>query len=134
MTDEILYRADVIGQLLGKRERLPDQSRDPLSDGTVESLDMIGDAPLFIDDPMLMVGNHTLICTPAIGIERGVLPVALRDCLPQRFGTLTTAVADMEGDDLPTVDIQSYRYPLFVGFVADEAEHLVDFGFKGADD
>ena len=73
MANEILDLADVIGQLLGKRERLPDQStRDPLSQGTVESLDVIGDTPLFIDDPMLMVWNDPLIRTPAIGIERGV--------------------------------------------------------------
>ena len=77
MTDEILDSADVICQLLGKGERLPGQSRDPLSQGTVESLDVIGDAPLFIDDSMLLFGNDPLIGTPAIGIERGMLPVAL---------------------------------------------------------
>ena len=78
MTDEILYRADVICQLLGKRERLPDQLRDPLSQGTVESLDMIGDAPLFIDDPILMmVWNDPLIRTPAIGIYSTPVKIAL---------------------------------------------------------
>jgi hypothetical protein len=79
VTDEILYRADVIDQYLGKRERFSDQTRDPLSQGTVESLDVIGEAPLLIDDPMLMVWNDPLIRTPAIGIERSVLPVALGD-------------------------------------------------------
>ncbi len=79
MANEILDRADVIGQFLGKRERLPHQTRDPLSDGAVKPLDMIGDAAMLVDDPMLMLWNHTLIRAPAIGIERGVLPVALRD-------------------------------------------------------
>ena len=120
MANEILDRADVICQLLGKRERFPDQSRDPLSQGTVESPDVIGDAPLFIDDPMLMIWNAPLICTPAIGIERGVLTVALGYGLPKHFGTLTTPVTDVEYNDLPTLDIESYSYPLFVGFLADK--------------
>ena len=108
MTDEILYRADVICQLLGKRERLPDQLRDPLSQGTVESPDVIGDAPLFIDDPMLMIWNAPLICTPAIGIERGVLTVALGYCLPKRFSILATPVSNVECDNLPASDVESY--------------------------
>ena len=133
MANEILNRADVICQLLGKRERLPDQSRDPLSQGTVESLDVIGDAPLFIDDLMLMVWNDFLIRTPAIGIERGVLPVALGYGLPKCFGTLTTPVTDVVCNDLPTLDIESYPYPLFVGFLADKAEHFIDFELKCID-
>ena len=127
MANEILNRADVICQLLGKQERLPDQSRDLLSQGTVESLDVIGDAPLFIDDLMLMVWNDFLIRTPAIGIERGVLQVALGYGLPKRFGALTTPVSDVECDNLPTFHIHSHPYPLLVCFFADEAVHFIDF-------
>ena len=77
MTDEILDCADVIGQLLGEGKRLPHQARDPLSQCAVESLDVIGDTPLLVDDSMLLLRNDTLIRTPAIGIERGMFPVAL---------------------------------------------------------
>ena len=77
MANEILYGADVIGQLLREGERLPNETRAPLSQCAVESLDVIGDAPLLVNDSMLLFWNHALIGTPAIGIERGMLPVAL---------------------------------------------------------
>ena len=40
----------------------------------------------------------------------------------------------MECDNLPTVDVDSNPDPLFVGFLTDEALHLIDFGFKRTDD
>ena len=53
MANEILYRADVIGQVLGEGERLPNQTRDPLPQCAVESLDVISDAPSpFVDKPI----------------------------------------------------------------------------------
>jgi len=69
---------------------------------------MIGDAPLLVDDPMLLFWNHTLIGTPAIGIERGVLTVALGYCLPKRFSILATPVSNVECDNLPASDVESY--------------------------
>ncbi len=77
MANEVFDGADVIGQLLGKRERLPDQTRDPLSQCAVESLDMIGYAALLFDNLMLIFWNHTLIRTPAICIESRIVPIAL---------------------------------------------------------
>ena len=75
MADEVLDCTDVVFQLFGKRKRLSDQPRNSLSQGAVESLNMIGDAPLLVDDPMLLFGNHTHIGTPTIGIEPGMLAV-----------------------------------------------------------
>ena len=77
MANEIFDGTDVICQFLGEGKRLPHQARDSLFDGAVDSLDVIGNAPLLVDDPMLLFGNHTLIRTPAIGIERRMPPVAL---------------------------------------------------------
>ncbi len=39
----------------------------------------------------------------------------------------------MECDDLPALHIQSHPYPLFVRLLADEAEHLIDFGLQCID-
>jgi len=78
VTNEILDGTNVIRQLLGKGKRLPDQTRYPLSQRAVESFDVIGNALLLFDDSMLLLWNHTLVCTKAIGIERGMLLVALR--------------------------------------------------------
>ena len=77
MANEILDSANMIGELLGKGERLSDQPIHPLSQGAVESLDVIGYPLLLFDDPMLLCFNHTLIRTPAIGIKHSMLPVAL---------------------------------------------------------
>ncbi len=77
MANEILYRANMIGELLGKGERLSDQPRDPLSQCAVEPLDMIGYPLLLFDHSMLLCWNHTHISLPAIGIEPRMLPVAL---------------------------------------------------------
>jgi len=43
MTDEILDGSDVVCRLLGEGERFSDQTRYPLSQRAVESLDVIGD-------------------------------------------------------------------------------------------
>ena len=69
MANEILDGADVICQLLGKRERLPDQTKYPLSQRAIKPLDMIGYAAMLVDNPMLLFFNHTLIRLPAICIE-----------------------------------------------------------------
>ncbi len=77
MANEILYRADMICQLLGEGKRHSDQTRAPLSQCAVESLDVIGDAQELVDDSMLLFGNDPLIRTPAIGIEPRMLAVVL---------------------------------------------------------
>ena len=134
MANEILDGTDVICQLLGKGERFSDQPRDPLSQRTVESLDVIGYPLLLFDDSMLLLWNDSLIGTPAICIEPRMLSVALGYQLPKGFGTNSTPVSDMECDNLPTVDVDSNPDPLFVGFLTDETQHLIDFGFKRTDD
>ncbi len=88
MANEILDGADMIGEFLGKRERVSDQPRYPLSQRAVESLDVIGDAPLLVDDPMLLCWNHTLIRTKAIGIESCMSPVVFWCQLPSGQGHL----------------------------------------------
>ena len=77
MANEILYRADMVCQLLGKGERLSDQPRHPLSQRAVESFDVIGYPLLLFDDSMLLLWNDSLIGTPAICIEHSMLSVAL---------------------------------------------------------
>ncbi len=133
MANEVLYRPNMIGEFLGKGERLPDQTRHPLSQGAVESFDVIGNAPLLFDHSMLLCWNHTHISLPAICIEPRMLSVELGYQLPKGFGTNSTPVSDMECDDLPTTPVHSNPYPLLVCFLTDEALHLIDFGFKRTD-
>jgi hypothetical protein len=77
VTNEILYRANVIRQFLGEGERLSDQPRHPLSQRAVESLDMIGNALLLFDDSMLLLWNDTFVCLPPVCIKGRMSPVAL---------------------------------------------------------
>ena len=77
MANEVLDGANMIGELLGKGKRFSDQTRYSLSQRAVEPLDMVGYPLLLFDHPMLLCWNHTLIRTPAIGIEPRMLPVAL---------------------------------------------------------
>ena len=133
VANEILDGTDVICQLLGKGERFSDQPRDPLSQRTVESLDVIGYPLLLFDDLMLLCWNHTHISLPAICIEPRMLSVALGYQLPKGFGTNSTPVSDMECDNLPTTPVHSNPYPLLVGFLTDEAQHLIDFRLQCID-
>ena len=77
MANEVLYRPNMIGEFLGKGERLPDQPRDPLSQRAVESLDVISYPLLLFDDSMLLCFNHTHISLPSICIEHSMLAVVL---------------------------------------------------------
>ena len=58
---EIPDSAHMIGQFLGKGETLSDKSRKPLSEGIIESFDMIGLPGFFTDCSMTISGNHFFI-------------------------------------------------------------------------
>ena len=82
MTDEILDGADVICQRLGKGERFSDQTRHPLSQCAVESLDGIGFAAVLFDDLVRLCRDDALRRLPIIGIELGMRrrPSSLGTC------------------------------------------------------
>ena len=82
MTNEILDGADVICKLFGKRERFSDQTRYLKSQGTVKSLDVIGNAALLFDHPMLLFNNDTFIGLPSVCIKGRMSPVAVWYQLP----------------------------------------------------
>ena len=82
MANEVLYRADVICQLLGEGERFSDQTRYLKSQGTVKSLDVIGNAALLFDHPMLLFNNDTFIGLPSVCIKGRMSPVAVWYQLP----------------------------------------------------
>ena len=90
MANEVFDGSDVICQLLGERKRLSDQARDSLPQGTVKSFDMIGDALLLFDHPMLLLWNHTLVCLPPI-------------CIKGRISTRRIYHLGSYGQDCPTL-------------------------------
>ena len=70
-------QADVICQLLKKRDRRSDQRRYSLSQGAVKSLAVIGFAALLFDHLMLLFRYDTRIRLTAIRIESSLVPSAL---------------------------------------------------------
>ncbi len=78
MMNEEPNSADMILQLLGKGEGFSNQSADPLPDGAIKSLDIIGLAGLFTNWTMSFAGNDGLISLPEIGVTDGTLPINRR--------------------------------------------------------
>ena len=111
MADEILDRPDVVRQILRERERLAYQPRDPLPQRTVKPLDAArqprplaaGYVPLGRDD--------ALVRLPVGAVEGRPPPIKVRDSLPQLARRLAAAVADVEGDDLASLFVESQPEP-----------------------
>jgi hypothetical protein len=63
-------------------------------------------------------------------MECGLLTVHPRDLGPQLFGTVTTAISDVKGDDLAGPGIHGDPDPLLVRLLLHKAPHLIGFGFQ----
>ena len=61
---------------------------------------MIGFPGVLRHSCVLLRRHNTGIGVVLIRVERGLHTVHLRDLRPQRYGTLTTAIPDVKGDDL----------------------------------
>ena len=79
MADEVFDSTDVVLQLFGKRESLPDQTGDPLSHCAIETLYVIRSS---FNHTMTLLWNHSLICLPIICIERRFVSVFFRYSSP----------------------------------------------------
>jgi len=108
---------DMVGELLGKGQRVAHQPGHALSQGVVEPFDVIGFTRQLADCPVLRRGNHLLIHHILIGVKRGVLTVRLRDLGPEVLGTFVAAVTHVKGNDLAGRGIHGDPYPLLVGFL-----------------
>ena len=69
-----------------------------------------------------------------IGVEHRLFPIHGGDFLPQGCGALTTAVADMEGEDLARSSIHGNPDPLAVRLLAHKAPELVQLGLQPLQD
>ena len=130
MADEILDRTDVMGQFLGERQCFTDQTREALPQRVIEALDMIGFPGVLRNSFVLLRRNHTGIGVVLIRVERGLLTVHQRDLRPQLFGTITTAIPDVKGDDLAGPGIHGDPDPLLVRLLPYKAPHLIGFSFQ----
>ena len=99
MANKELNSPDMVGELLGKRQRRAHQTRNALSQRVVEPLDVISFPRQLTDGSMLHRGNHLLIHYILIGVKRGMVTVRFRNLGPQLLSTRVAAIAHVKGND-----------------------------------
>jgi len=117
VVDEIPQQANVIAQTPGKSQTAPDKSRDSLTQGVVEALDIARFAALLANNPMPFLRQHRPISLPIISVDHGTLAVEPRQQIPQPLGALLRAITDIGSNDLSGLDIQCQPHSLPVAFV-----------------
>ena len=98
-----------------------------MSQGVVETLDMIGFASFLCDRFVLSGGNHAFVHHILVRIKRRLLTVCLGNLGPQLLGTLAAAITDVKRNDLSRFDIHCQPNPLLVLLLLDKARHFVGF-------
>src|SRR5262249_39366030 len=92
VTNEELNGPDMVGELLGKGQRVAHQSCNTLPQRIVEPFDVIGFARQLADRFVLRRRNHLLIDDILIRVKCGVLTVGVRNLGPQVLGTRVAAI------------------------------------------
>jgi hypothetical protein len=85
---------------------------------------------LFANPMVLFFGNNPHISVIKISIKISVLLISVRDFLPQFTSRIFITTADMKGDDLAGVYIDSNPYLLLVIFITNKTPHLVCFNVQ----
>ena len=111
---------DVVLELLGERQGLSHQSRHPLPQRVVQTLDVTGQAAIFTDRLMPFAGNDRDIGFPKICIHLGTLAIDRWNGLPERPRRFPRTVTDVAADDLSGLGIKGQPNPLCVPFRIDE--------------
>src|SRR5262245_19398144 len=132
--NEILDRTDVMRQFFGERESLTHQTGDTLPQGIVEPLDVIGFACFLGDGLVPLRRNHAGVGVISIRMEGGLFTVDHRNLGPQRFGTVTTAIAHMKRNDLVRGRVHRDPHPLLVDLLLHETPQFIGLSFEPAPD
>lgn len=118
----------MIGIGLGKGKGLAHKASQTLAEGVVEAFNMRRVATLLAD--RLMVGAQPtedgIIAFPEIA-EGGTVTVLGWNPRPESPTALFGAVADEEGDNLPSAPTERQPNPALVLLGTDEASHFVQF-------
>ena len=130
MANEELHGPDMVGELLGKRQRRAYQTRNALSQRVVEAFDVSGLARYLADRLVLRCRNHLLIYHILIRVKRGVVTVRLRHLRPQILGTRVAAIAHVEGNDLAGLGSHGAPHPLLVGFLLHKAGQFIGLNLQ----
>jgi len=133
MAHEELDRTDMVGELLGKRQRRAPQTRNALSQRVVEPLAVGGLPRQRTEGAMLHRGHHLRIHHLLLGVNRGVLTVHCRKLGPQVLSPRVAAIAHVQGTALAGLGIHGDPHPLFVGLLLDKAGQCSGFPCQARD-
>lgn len=111
---------------LTETERPPDKPGEPLPEGVVPPLDVVGLARLLAAGAVPALRDDLSVRLPEVR-EAQARPVGVRDAVPQAAARPLSPVADRVGDDLPRPAAQGQPDPLFVPSMADERPQLIEF-------
>jgi hypothetical protein len=130
VADAILDGPEVLGQFLGERYRVTDQTRDALPQRAMEALEVMGFAGMLRDGLVPLCRNHSGIGVVLIRTECGLRTVHPRDLGPQLLGTVTTAIAHVKRHDLARLGLHRNPEPWPIGLLRNKAPQLISFGFQ----
>lgn len=101
VTDEEQVQAEQVHPFgFGERQGFPDEPGQALPDGVVEPLDMVGQAGLFTDRPVLFVGDDVLIGLLEVSVDDAPA-VVLGNGTPQLLARRLAPPADHASHNLP---------------------------------
>ena len=127
VTNEKFNGPDVVGELLGKRQRVAHQPGHALPQRVVEAFDVIGLPRQLADRCVVRHWNHLRIYDILSWVKCGVVTVRLRNLRPQLLGTRVAAIAHVEGDDLAGLGIHGDPHPLLIGFRLHKTGQFIGF-------
>lgn len=121
MADEVFDGSNMVRQLFGEGEGVPDEAGDALTPCVVEPLDVVGLPRVLRNGFVLRRWNDPCVDGILIRIKRRLLLVDRRQIGPQLFRTRVTAIPDVERKDLPCLLIHSDPHPLLVRFFSSQS-------------
>jgi hypothetical protein len=110
----------------GEGQRFPHEASEPLSQGVVEPLDMIGLSTAFPGPRMLIGRQDRGISFPEVMKTMGGT-VGGGDRIPKALAGLETAVTDGKGDHLPRAATERQPEPGLIQLTDDKRPEFIEF-------
>ncbi len=123
--NEIPDRPNMIRQLLGERQRLPNKPAAALAERVVEAFKQARLPGCFTNRLVARGGKDRGIGTPEIGVTDGTLAVHGWERLPQTTRATFVARADKAADNEARFDIKGEPDPLLVRLRANKGPQFV---------
>jgi hypothetical protein len=125
MAYAVFESTEMIGQLFGACQAIPDETGDTLPHRIIETLAMIGCPGMLGDRLVLRSWHHPCVDGILISIQCCLLAIRRRQIGPYLFCTVVAPIADMQGNPLACLLVHGHPDPLFVGLLLRAAPQLI---------